>query len=211
MKLLLLASVFVLSAAGCSVVSHYAGASGKRTEKGQLIAGASFTYTVPLPLLRVQVAGDGLVAYEDYGPGMGRGRAFVIRVSPSQKKDALLDDLRSFGRSPAQALRDGKLVSTHVGTWRGYPVEFHLIEVPEISRRFGEKSKIVDRERAWVLGLIASMDGLRYWVSVTNGDEFFREKDGIGGRNLQSLLEFADGLETKANQPVQRTGASARR
>jgi hypothetical protein len=200
MKPLLLASLVVLSATGCSVVSHYAGAYGKETGKGEVIQGASFTYTVPLSLLRVQVDEDGLVAYEDYGSGMGRGRAFVIRAGPSQKKDALLDDLRQFGRSPARVLQDGRLVSMHSGEWRGSPVEFHLIEVPEISRSFGEKSKIVDRERAWVLGMIVSIAGQRYWVSLTSGDQFFSDKEGISGRNLQSFFEFADGFRRKTDQ-----------
>lgn len=182
------------------MISHYAGAYGKKTQKGEVIHGASFTYTVPLPLLRVQVDQDGLVAYEDHGPGMGRGRAFVIRVGPSEKKDALLDDLRQFGRSPARALRDGRLVSTRSGEWRGAPIALHLIEVPEISRSLGQKSKIIDRERAWVLGMIVSIAGQRYWVSLTSGDQFFSEKEGISGRNLKSLFEFADGFRTKANQ-----------
>lgn len=199
MKPLLLTALVIFSATGCSVVSHYAGAYGKKTEKGEVIQGASFTYTIPLSLLRVQVDEDGLVAYEDYGVGVGRGRAFVIRGGPSQKKDAPLDDLRQFGVSPARALQDGRLVSTQSGEWRGAPVEFHLIEVPEISRSLGEKSKIVDRERAWVLGMIVSTAAQRYWVSLTSNDEFFSEKEGISGRNRQSLFEFADGFKIEAN------------
>ncbi len=210
MKSLLLTSVFILSATGCSVVSHYAGAYGKKTEKGQVVLGESFTYRITLALLRVHVDEDGLVAYEDYGPGIGRGRVFVVRVGPSHQEDRLLDDLRQFGRSPARALQDGRLVSTQSGKWRGAPVEFHLIEVPEISRSVGEKSKIVDRERAWILGMIVSMAGQRYWVSLTSSDEFFSVKDGISGRNIQSLLEFADGLKFEANQPAETTQAVAR-
>ena len=200
MKPLLLALLVVFSATGCSVVSHYAGAYGKKTGKGEVIQGASFAYTVPLSLLRVQVDEDGLVAYEDFGPGMGRGRVFVIKVGPSQKKEALLDDLRQFGKSPARALRDGRLVSTRPGEWKGSPVEFHLIEVPEISRSLGEKSKLVDRERVWVLGMIVSSASQRYWVSLTSSDDFFSKEEGISGRNLDHLIEFAEGFKKEANR-----------
>lgn len=47
---------------GCSLVSHYAGSYGSKAEKGEVIKGASFTYRVPVSLLRVQQDESGLVA-----------------------------------------------------------------------------------------------------------------------------------------------------
>lgn len=201
--LVLFALLVVFEIAGCSVVSHQAASYGRKTEKGESIHAASFAYTVPVSFLRVQSDDDGIVAYEDFGPGMGRGRVFVVRVGPSQKKEGLLDDLRQFGRSSARALQDGRLVATYSGGWKGSIVEFHLIEVPEISRSLGEKSKIVDRERTWVLGMIVPMADQRYWVSLTSNDQFFSEKEGISGWNLERFFEFAGGLKIEAKQSPQ--------
>lgn len=124
----------------------------------------------------------------------------MLRVGPSLKKGSLLDDLRQFGKSPARALRDGRLVSTRSGIWKGSAVEFHLIEVSEISRSFfGEKTRIIDRERLWILGMIVPLAGQRYWVSLTSNDAFFRYEDGISAWNLQRFYEFADGLQLETN------------
>jgi hypothetical protein len=193
MKLFL--AIITVFTSGCSAISYYAGAYGMKAEKGSVIVGPSFSYTVPQSYFRVHVDDNGLVAYEDYGPGMGRGRAFVVRVGPSEAKDSPLDDLCQFGRSPAQVLRDGRLVAVSTSEWRGAPVKLHLIEVPKISRCLGgANSKVVDRERAWILGMVVTMADQRFWISLTSSDEFFRTEDGLGGRNLQSLLEFAQGL-----------------
>jgi hypothetical protein len=201
---LLLALIVLFASASCSVVSYYAGAYGKKAEKGSVIVGPSFSYTVPQSYFRVHLDDNGLVAYEDYGPGMGRGRVFVVRAGPSEAKDSPLDDLRQFGRSPAQVLRDGRLVAVSTSEWRGTPVKLHLIEVPEISRCLGDaNSKVVDRERAWVLGMVVTVADQRFWISLTSNDEFFSPEAGLGGRNLQSLLEFAQDLSF---QPLPKQG-----
>ncbi|MGC4072355.1 MAG: hypothetical protein QM760_07540 [Nibricoccus sp.] len=209
MKLLVLASLIVFGATGCSVVSHYAGSSGRKTEKGEVLRCASFEYTVPVSLLRVQTDDDGLVAYEDFGPGMGRGRVFVVRAGPAHEKGSVLEDLRQFGKSPSRALQDGRLVGTHSGEWKGTAVVFHLIEVPEISRSVGEKSKLIDRERVWILGMIVPYSTQRYWISLTSSDEFFNGEEGISERNLDQLLQFADGFRKGAGQTEQITPGSA--
>lgn len=198
MRRFLFTSIGILVLGGCSVAPYYGGTYGEKTPKGAVVHADSFEYVVPVVSLRVHSDGKGLVAYEDFGPGLGRGRVFVVRAGPSSQKQELLDDLRQFGGAPAQVTVEGKLISTRAGDWNGIPVVFHLLEVPEIGHRVDERSKIVERERTWTLGMIISAGDRRYWLSLTSTDEFFSDKEAIGGRNVQSLCVFANGFRATA-------------
>lgn len=185
---------------GCAVVSYHANSYGKKAERGEIFELPQFQYRVTDTHMRVWSGENDLIAYEDYGVGMGRGRVFVVRTGPEYPAgEGLIPDLSQFESSSARVLKDAVIISTAVDSWKGQSVELHLLQIPEISRQMSKNSKIVSREEMWILGMTVPIKGARLWISLTSNDEYFRVADGIRGRNLESLLKFADGLTIKAD------------